>query len=401
MGTMPRRLKARARNAVRLLPHVTPRSGANAALNRLEARRQTPVVRSMPRIVHLVLTKACNLACVFCKDYETAGAARRLSMENFERAAAQLFPTAWRLHIDAGGEPWLHRGLEDMLRVARRYRLATKVLSNGMLLTEERLRPVVREGLITTHGFSVDGIAPATVERIRVNADLERILANVDLLFRIRAEEGRREPRVLIRYALMRSNVEELPAAVAYWGARGVDRIDCGYLSLANGIDRRESLFFHEELLERVFAEARAAAARFPRTELLLPPTPAEERQRPGPRPCDAPWRLVMIDADGAVLPCYRAFEALRMGNVYDGDGEPFRDVWNNADYQALRRTVNDDGGAKFYPHCARCDARLGWGELDSHLGDETWLETAAVFAPEQLPVIDHRRPGSHPPDEG
>ena len=268
-----------------------------------------------------------------------------------------------------------------------------------MLLTEERLRPVVHEGLITTHGFSVDGITPATVERIRVNADLPRILANVDMLLRIRAEEGKREPRTLIRYALMRSNVEELPAAVEYWGERGIDRVDCVYLSLANGIDRAESLFFHEELLERVFAEARATASRFPRTELRLPPTPAEERLRPGPRPSDAPWRMVMIDVDGEVLPCYRAREALSMGNVHGEDGEPFRDIWNNPDYQALRRTVNDDGSEKFYPYCGRCDARLGWGELDSHLGDEAWLETLSVFAPDKLEVIDHRRPGSRAAD--
>ena len=398
MGAMARKLHARARGALRRLPYVTPRSGANAALNLLEARRQTPAVRSLPRAVHVVLTKACNLACTFCKDYETYGA-QRLSMEKFERAAAQLFPTALRLYLDAGGEPWLHRGLEDMLRVARRYRLATWVLSNGMLLTEERLRPAIREGLITTHSFSVDGITPATVERIRVHADLRRILANIDLLLRIRAEEGKREPTVTIRYVLMRSTIEELPAAVEYWGGRGVDRLECVYLSLANGIDRAESLFFHEELLERVFAEARAVAARFPRTRLLLPPTPADERQRPGPRPCDAPWRLVMIDSDGSVLPCFRAFEALSMGNVSGEDGETFRDVWNNADYQALRRTVNDDGSEKFYPHCGRCDMRLGWGELDSHLGDETWLETLSVFAPDKLEVIDHHRPGSRAAD--
>ena len=398
MGTMSRGPHARARDALRQLPRVASRAGANAALNRLEARRQAPAVRSMPRVVHVVLTKACNLACTFCKDYETYGA-QRLSMEKFERAAAQLFPTALRLHLDAGGEPWLHRGMEDMLRVARRYRLATRVLSNGMLLTEERLRPIVREGLIGTHAFSVDGITPETVERIRVHADLRRILANVDLLLRIRAQEGKREPAVTIRYVLMRSTIEELPAAVEYWGGRGIDRVDCVYLSLANGIDRGESLFFHEELLERVFAEARASAARFPGTDLRLPPTPAEERERPGPRPCDAPWRLVMIDADGSILPCFRAFEALSMGAISDEDGAPFRDVWNGPDYQALRRTVNDDGSERFYPHCGRCDARLGWGELDSHLGDETWLETLSVFAPDKLEVIDHRRPGSRAAD--
>jgi len=100
------------------------RGGRPAALNEVEFRLQRPVVRSMPQNVDIVLTKACNLACTFCVDYETPGA-KRISLENFEKVARQLFPTARLVSICSGGEPYLHKGLEDLLRVARRYKLET------------------------------------------------------------------------------------------------------------------------------------------------------------------------------------------------------------------------------------------------------------------------------------
>ena len=102
----------------------TARQAVNTALNEVEFRLQRPVVRSMPQNVDIVLTKACNLACTFCVDYETPGA-KRISLENFEKVARQLFPTARLVSICSGGEPYLHKGLEDLLRVARRYKLET------------------------------------------------------------------------------------------------------------------------------------------------------------------------------------------------------------------------------------------------------------------------------------
>ena len=201
----------------------------NRLLNEFEFRLQRRRLRSMPVTIDVVLTKACNLACTFCKDYETEGA-QRISLSNFERIAAQLFPTATGLSICSGGEPYLHRGLEEILRIGKRHRLYTWLLSNGMLAKPDRVRPMVREKLISRHGFSVDGYRAATVEALRVNARLEVILENIRHLIRIREEEGQEEPRITIRYALMRSNVEELPDAVRQWGELGVDRLDCDYL---------------------------------------------------------------------------------------------------------------------------------------------------------------------------
>lgn len=373
----------------------TVRQAVNAALNHAEYFLQRPVLRSLPQNVDVVLTKACNLACRFCIDYETLGA-KRISLENFEKIARQLFPTARRLSICSGGEPYLHKGLEDILRVAKRYKLDTWVLSNGMLLKEDRIRTICREGLIDLHGFSCDGFKPETVEAIRVNAQLATILENIRMVIRVREEEGRRAPGIVARYALMRSNIEELPDTVERWGAMGVDRLDTSYLGVCNGIDRNESLYFHQDLMIRVFAEARKVAARFPRLTVNLPQTVAEALERKKkPTNCKAPWGFVKIDTDGRVLPCYRAWDALDMGKVYDDDGVPFDRIWNDERYQALRRTVNDDGVEKHFPYCARCEYRYGWGDLEQHVGYEEWSDTVAPLIAERDKRdkdVDHRR---------
>jgi len=355
----------------------TPRQALNTAINLAEFLAHRPVLRSMPQKVDIVLTKACNLACTFCVDYETPGA-KRVSLENFTKIGAQLFPTARNVSICSGGEPYLHKGLEDLLRFVKRYKVETWVLSNGMLVREDRIRTIVREGLITTQGFSVDGFEDATVEKIRVGATLETVLENIRMVIRVREEERKRHPGIVIRYALMRSNIEELPAAVERWGQMGINAIDTNYLAVCNGIDHDESLYFHQDLMARVFAEARRVKERYPGLVLNLPRTIREEQEAPT-KNCKAPWNFVKIDTDGRVLPCYRAWEAMSMGKVYDDDGIPFDQIWNSPSYQALRRTVNDDGAEKYFPYCSRCEYRFGWGELHQHLGYEQWADVVAL----------------------
>jgi MoaA/NifB/PqqE/SkfB family radical SAM enzyme len=361
----------------------------NTLLNLLEAGWQVPVLHSLPRVVDVVLTKECNLACVFCKDYKTTGA-RQISFENFVQAARQLFPTALEVRFCSGGEPYLHRDLEDMLRLARRYQTATWLLSNGMLLTEKRVRTLVREELVSRHGFSVDGIKAATVEKVRINANLAMIFDKIQMLRRIRAEEGKRKPKIIIRYTLMRSNLEELPEAVDYWGRLGIDQLDGNYLSLCNDVDRRESLYFHQALTAEVFAEADRVARHYPRFKLKLPPLPGQKKVGQRPQKCRSPWDFVYLSPDGCVLPCYCSWGTISLGNIYEDT--PFKDIWNNAGYQALRRTVNNDSLEKHYPYCAGCERRFGRSRLAAHLGDETWLAHLDIDRAQKAAVVTHRQ---------
>src|SRR5262249_57569944 len=102
----------------------TVRQAVNAALNHAEYYLQRPTLRSLPQNVDVVLTKACNLACRFCIDYETLGA-KRISVQNFQKIAGQLFPTARRLSICSGGEPYRHKAPEALPPTPTAYNLTT------------------------------------------------------------------------------------------------------------------------------------------------------------------------------------------------------------------------------------------------------------------------------------
>jgi len=369
----------------------------NQIVNKIETRLERNELISRPVNVDLVITKACNFACVFCKDYDTPDGALRISLDNVERVAKQLFPYAMKLSICSGGEPYLHKQLEDILRIAKRYALNTWVLSNGSILKEERVRTMVREELITEHGFSVDGYYPETVAAIRVNANLEAILKNIEMLQHIKRKENKTHPKVIIRYALMRTNIEELPLAITRWGEMGVDEMHCGYLSLANNMDEQLSLYYHQELMAECFEKAREVAKCYPGLKVSLPLSVKVHQQITAPKPCTAPRSFVMIDTNGEVMPCYRTFEALRVGRLYDEGAGSFYDLWNSQPYQELRRTVNNDSVEKYFPYCKYCESRCGWGSEKAHLGDKNWME---VLGPNWLPVnIDHKRPvrGSKP----
>jgi radical SAM protein with 4Fe4S-binding SPASM domain len=364
----------------------------NKVVSKVETALGCSRLHAKPVVVDVVLTKACNFACAFCKDYETEGASR-ISLTNFERMAAQLLPTASRMSICSGGEPYLHTGLEEILRIGRKYNpsLYTWVLSNGSIIREKRMQPILEEGLITEHGFSVDGFKAATVEGIRLNAKFNEVMENIRLVLRMRQTMRLKAPSVTIRYALMRSNIEELPDAVRMWGDLGVEKLDTGYLSLANGMDRNLSLFYHQDLASEMMDKARLIAEKYPHLTLNLPEPIAEQaKYQSAPKKCDSPWRFVMIDANGQILPCYRAFEALRFPSVYD-PAVKFDEVWNSPAYQALRSTVNNDKATKHYPYCGRCEMRYGWSQERSHLGDESWIE---ALGDEWLTKdVQHKRP--------
>ncbi len=83
------------------------------------------------------------------------------------------------------------------------------------------------------------------------------------------------------------------------------------------------------------------------------------------------------------------------MGNVFDEDCQSIRAIWNNSQYQALRRTVNNDNFQKYYSYCSECPCRFGMGDLAAHIGDDTWLEHIEVDTAKKAMLMAHRHRGN------
>ena len=110
-----------------------------------------------PILAHLVPIRRCNLSCAYCNEFDehsppvpTADMLARV-----DRLAA-LGTTI----IDiSGGEPLLHPELDEIIRRIRTHDLLAGLLTNGYLLSEERIARLNRAGLDHLQ-ISIDNVSP-------------------------------------------------------------------------------------------------------------------------------------------------------------------------------------------------------------------------------------------------
>ncbi len=340
-----------------IMSQSRPRQLGNLLLNGAEAKLGRSRIRSRPIFLDLVLTRACNLACTFCIAAPTLRPARWLSWDLYQRIAAELFPYAAGVRFCSGGEPLLYPQVREALALARRHRVPTDLLSNGMLLDAAAQQWMVEDGSVTTLGISFDAATAPTLQRIRKGASFDRILANVEGLTRKKADAGAELPRIIMRFTAMRSTIEELPAVFPLCRQAGIEKVFVGYLNVANAIDPAESLFHHQDLAAEVFAAARRSAEETG-VGVDLPLLPRDDH---GERRCQEPWRFCQVDTDGAVRFCYKAWR--QAAGFYE---EGFEKIWRGELYRSLRATVNSPDPV--FPYCRICSLRRGMGEEASHL---------------------------------
>ena len=119
--------------------------------NKPDARASGPT----RRILQVHPTLLCNLLCEHC--YSSSGPSVRveLDLETVCSAVSDARELGFDVLSVSGGEPFLYRGLPELLAHARSLGMQTTVTTNGTVLTPARLDGV--EGLLDGMAISVDG----------------------------------------------------------------------------------------------------------------------------------------------------------------------------------------------------------------------------------------------------
>lgn len=143
--------------------------GLRRAAKRLDRRyRQARMValalksRHHPVLAHIIPIRRCNLSCTYCNEFDnfskpvpTGEMLRRIDL------LAALGTTVITL---SGGEPLLHPDLDEIIRRIRHHDILAEVLSNGYLLTPERIQRLNRAGLDHLQ-ISIDNLEPDGVSK--------------------------------------------------------------------------------------------------------------------------------------------------------------------------------------------------------------------------------------------
>jgi len=113
-------------------------------------------------LAHIIPIRRCNLSCGYCNEYDDFSKPIPLEVM-FARLdkLAELGTTALTI---SGGEPLLHPGLEDIILGIRKRGMIAGLITNGYLLTKERIRKLNTAGLDYLQ-ISIDNVKPDDVSK--------------------------------------------------------------------------------------------------------------------------------------------------------------------------------------------------------------------------------------------
>ncbi len=333
----------------------------NRVTLRLSYRLGLVHVPGLPRILMIEPTNECNLRCPLCPT--GAGTLKRpkgyLAFELYERILAELDGALERLMLYNYGEPFLHPRIFDLIALARRAEIHTRISTNGLVFLRARHADLLISSGLNHLRVSLDGVTDDTYRQYRIGGQLGRILEGVRLLQQRKRELERNKPAVELQFIAMRHNEHELPAV--------------------------RQLAHELEVSLRVKTVGLGDVKQGPARERWLPEQVSLRRYREnggqlvliqedrGRFVCDHPWHRLVVNWDGQVTPCcYDRHGRYAFGNAAEG----LRTVWNGERLRRFRQAIRSSSPPAL---CQRCAVRL-WDTPRM-----AWVEQAP-----RIPAVGH-----------
>ncbi len=143
-----------------------------------EARLVAAALKSpyRPILAQIIPTRRCNLSCGYCNEYDKTS--EPAPTEEMARRIDHLAALGALAITFSGGEPLLHPELETLVERVRRHDIIATLITNGYLLTAERVTRLNRAGLDYLQ-ISIDNARPdgVSMKSLKVLDQKLRLLA--------------------------------------------------------------------------------------------------------------------------------------------------------------------------------------------------------------------------------
>lgn len=120
------------------------------------------VSTEQPFLVHIIPIRRCNLACTYCNEFDDFSAP--VPMGEMKKRLDILADMGTSIITISGGEPLLHPELDEVIRHIRRRGMIAGMITNGFLLTQERIEELNEAGLEHLQ-ISIDNTKPDEVSK--------------------------------------------------------------------------------------------------------------------------------------------------------------------------------------------------------------------------------------------
>src|SRR5215813_13475094 len=115
-----------------------------------------------PVLAHIIPIRRCNLACAYCNEYDDFSSP--VPLDVMRRRLDRLAQLGTTIITLSGGEPLLHPELDDIIARIRSHGIMAGMITNGYLLTTDRIRRLNQAGLEHLQ-ISIDNVRPDDVSK--------------------------------------------------------------------------------------------------------------------------------------------------------------------------------------------------------------------------------------------
>jgi len=115
-----------------------------------------------PLLAHIIPIRRCNLSCTYCNEFDDFS--KPVPLEDMFRRIDRLGEMRTGIVTISGGEPFLHPDLDEIIRRIRQNGMIAGIITNGYLLTADRIHRLNRAGLEYLQ-ISIDNVMPDEVSK--------------------------------------------------------------------------------------------------------------------------------------------------------------------------------------------------------------------------------------------
>src|SRR5437763_32407 len=115
-----------------------------------------------PVQAQIIPMRRCNLDCAYCNEYDDVS--KPVPVAEMQRRLDHLSKLGTTFITISGGEPLMHPELDEIIAHIRRCGMLAAMITNGYLLTAERIQRLNRAGLEHLQ-ISIDNVKPDDVSK--------------------------------------------------------------------------------------------------------------------------------------------------------------------------------------------------------------------------------------------
>ncbi len=284
-----------------------------------------------PGFCQFAITNACNGRCRFCgfaQDRFPAKERKFVSLDAALEAVAILYRYGVRYLVITGGEPFLHRDLEEIVRRASALKMRVLLVTNGSLLGERALRRMAEAG-VTTFIISIDA---ATVSQHEINRGLPGVCERIR-----EANQMASTLRLTMTASTTMSRLVDYGALPGFLKSLGFSSVTFSYplRSLASSFlscAQSDLIDYTPEELLEAFEEVRRMKRRF---HVVNPTASIDEMQR-------------FLRKEEQRYPCLGGYKYFYLDWNFD--------LWRCHDWKEPMCSIGEfDGSQRIRDGCTRC----------------------------------------------